>query len=188
MINEPGAAQPLPPCCWLPARPGLPRSSANANALPPVVAEAHRVLRLDTQRADRFRGAHPLRPAHRRRVPTSRAASRSSPMAPPGAPQDVHALGRDPGKARYTGWMRGEEFFDAAATRWSSSTRCRTGRRPWKRGDINGRLTLRGVSHPEKLRVRRRSAPDPAMIATSSAAVPCSARPVWNGQLAACLE
>ncbi|KAG1262791.1 hypothetical protein G6F65_014625 [Rhizopus arrhizus] len=61
-----------------------------------------------------------------------------------------------PGKARYTGWMRGEEFFDA-------------GRHPvvefdslpyWPEtvengGDIDGRLTLRGISHPEKLKVEK---------------------------------
>jgi polyisoprenoid-binding protein YceI len=74
---------------------------------------------------------------------------------PPGAPEDVHRSVEIPGKARYTGWMRGEEFFDA-------------GRHPvvefdslpyWPEtvegGDINGRLTLRGISHPEALQVEK---------------------------------
>ncbi|XGB21293.1 YceI family protein [Streptomyces sp. II-2-2-2] len=59
-----------------------------------------------------------------------------------------------PGKARYTGWMRGEEFFDAARypvvefdslPYWPEVVD--------KGGSIQGRLILRGVSHPETLRV-----------------------------------
>lgn len=65
-----------------------------------------------------------------------------------------------PGKSRYTGWMRGEEFFDS-------------GRYPvvefdsqpyWpdvvdKGGGVQGRLILRGVSHPETLRVEPAECP-----------------------------
>lgn len=59
-----------------------------------------------------------------------------------------------PGKARYTGWMRGEEFFDAGrypVVEFDSI--------PYhpelveKGGGIEGRLILRGISHPETLRV-----------------------------------
>jgi len=59
-----------------------------------------------------------------------------------------------PGKARYTGWMRGEEFFDSARypvvefdslPYWPEVVD--------KGGRIEGRLILRGVSHPETLRV-----------------------------------
>lgn len=61
-----------------------------------------------------------------------------------------------PGKDRYTSWMRGEEFFDAQrypAVEFDSV--------PYdpvmveQGGDIHGRLMLRGVSHPEVLRVER---------------------------------
>lgn len=61
-----------------------------------------------------------------------------------------------PGKDRYTGWMRGEDFFDAQrhpAVEFDSL--------PYdpetvaQGGDIQGRLMLRGVSHPEVLRVER---------------------------------
>ena len=61
-----------------------------------------------------------------------------------------------PGKERYTGWMRGEDFFDAQrhpAVEFDSL--------PYdpdtvaQGGDIQGRLMLRGVSHPEVLRVER---------------------------------
>ncbi|WP_368865772.1 YceI family protein [Stenotrophomonas maltophilia] len=61
-----------------------------------------------------------------------------------------------PGKARYTGWMRGEEFFDAgrhpmvefdSLPYWPDTVA--------EGGDIEGRLTLRGVSHPESLRVEK---------------------------------
>ncbi|MCS4231866.1 polyisoprenoid-binding protein YceI [Stenotrophomonas maltophilia] len=61
-----------------------------------------------------------------------------------------------PGKPRYTGWMRGEEFFDAArhpVVEFDSlpydPARVDQG------GDIHGRLMLRGVSHPETLRVEK---------------------------------
>ena len=59
-----------------------------------------------------------------------------------------------PGKPRYTGWMRGEEFFDSARypvvefdslPYWPEVVE--------KGGSIEGRLILRGVSHPETLRV-----------------------------------
>lgn len=61
-----------------------------------------------------------------------------------------------PGKARYTGWMRGEEFFDAGrhpVVEFDSlpyqPERVEHG------GDIEGRLMLRGISHPEVLRVEK---------------------------------
>lgn len=59
-----------------------------------------------------------------------------------------------PGKARYTGWMRGEEFFDAdrhpvvefdSTPYWPELVE--------EGGGIQGRLVLRGVSHPETLQV-----------------------------------
>ncbi len=61
-----------------------------------------------------------------------------------------------PGKSRYTGWMRGEDFFDASrhpVVEFDSI--------PYppeqveQGGDIQGRLMLRGVSHPETLRVEK---------------------------------
>ena len=61
-----------------------------------------------------------------------------------------------PGKDRYTGWMRGADFFDAQrhpavefdSLPYDPDTVARG-------GDIQGRLMLRGVSHPEVLRVER---------------------------------
>ncbi|WP_315389747.1 YceI family protein [uncultured Stenotrophomonas sp.] len=59
-----------------------------------------------------------------------------------------------PGKERYTAWMRGEEFFDSArypVVEFDS--------RPYwpdpvhQGGVIEGQLILRGVSHPEVLKV-----------------------------------
>ncbi|HBS61566.1 MAG TPA: hypothetical protein DEB32_02290, partial [Stenotrophomonas sp.] len=61
-----------------------------------------------------------------------------------------------PGKPRYTGWMRGDEFFDAdrypvvefdSVPYWPEVVD--------KGGAIEGRLILRGVSHPETLRVEK---------------------------------
>jgi len=61
-----------------------------------------------------------------------------------------------PGKDRYTGWMRGPDFFDAgrypsvefdSLPYWPDTV--------GNGGDIQGRLTLRGVSHPETLRVEK---------------------------------
>jgi len=61
-----------------------------------------------------------------------------------------------PGKPRYTGWMRGEDFFDAErhpVIEFDSlpyhPSELQQG------GEIRGRLMLRGVSHPEVLRVDR---------------------------------
>lgn len=61
-----------------------------------------------------------------------------------------------PGKVRYTGWMRGPDFFDAErhpVVEFDSlpydPARVDQG------GDIQGRLMLRGVSHPEVLRVEK---------------------------------
>ncbi len=65
-----------------------------------------------------------------------------------------------PGKARYTGWMRGEEFFDAdrypvvefdSLPYWPELVN--------KGGGIEGRLILRGVSHPEVLQVEPAACP-----------------------------
>lgn len=59
-----------------------------------------------------------------------------------------------PDKPRYTGWMRGEEFFDAGhfpVVEFDSL--------PYnpnvvmKGGDVDGVLTIRGISHRETLRV-----------------------------------
>jgi len=61
-----------------------------------------------------------------------------------------------PGKPRYTGWMRGEEFFDAArypVVEFDSLPYDPA--RVDRGGDIEGRLMLRGVSHPEVLRVEK---------------------------------
>lgn len=59
-----------------------------------------------------------------------------------------------PGKRRYTEWMRGEDFFDAGrypVVEFDSlpyyPAAIKNG------GDIHGRLVLRGISHPETLRV-----------------------------------
>jgi polyisoprenoid-binding protein YceI len=61
-----------------------------------------------------------------------------------------------PGKDRYTGWMRGPEFFDAGSypfvefdslPYWPETVA--------EGGGIDGRLTLRGVSHPETLKVEK---------------------------------
>lgn len=61
-----------------------------------------------------------------------------------------------PGKDRYTGWMRGPEFFDAgrypfvefdSLPYWPETVA--------EGGGIDGRLTLRGVSHPETLKVEK---------------------------------
>ncbi|WP_312708868.1 YceI family protein [Stenotrophomonas sp.] len=61
-----------------------------------------------------------------------------------------------PGKERYTGWMRGPEFFDAghypfvefdSLPYWPETVE--------RGGEIEGRLTLRGVSHPESLKVEK---------------------------------
>lgn len=80
-----------------------------------------------------------------------------------------------PGKSRYTGWMRGEEFFDSArypvvefdsVPYWPEVVD--------KGGGVEGRLILRGVSHPETLRVEPAECPGPGMIATWSAAAMCS--------------
>jgi len=61
-----------------------------------------------------------------------------------------------PEKPRYTGWMRGPEFFDAErypVVEFDSlpyeASQVEHG------GDIAGRLSLRGISHPEVLRVER---------------------------------
>ncbi|HAI45480.1 YceI-like domain protein [compost metagenome] len=65
-----------------------------------------------------------------------------------------------PGKQRYTGWMRGEEFFDSArypvvefdsVPYWPEVVD--------KGGGVQGRLILRGVSHPETLRVEPAECP-----------------------------
>lgn len=65
-----------------------------------------------------------------------------------------------PGKDRYTGWMRGEEFFDSArypvvefdsVPYWPEVVD--------KGGGVQGRLILRGVSHPETLRVEPAACP-----------------------------
>lgn len=65
-----------------------------------------------------------------------------------------------PGKERYTGWMRGEEFFDARrypVVEFDSV--------PYAPdlavhgGGIHGLLILRGVSHPETLQVEPASCP-----------------------------
>lgn len=65
-----------------------------------------------------------------------------------------------PGKPRYTGWMRGEEFFDAG--RYPVVEFDSIPYRPEvveKGGNIEGRLILRGVSHPETLRVEPAECP-----------------------------
>ncbi len=61
-----------------------------------------------------------------------------------------------PDKPRYTAWMRGEEFFDAArypVVEFDSlpydPAQVEQG------GEIAGRLSLRGISHPEVLRVEK---------------------------------
>ncbi len=127
-------------------------------SLPPVVAEAHRVLRLDTQRSQigfevrtrfgqRIEGLFPHFEGRIEILSDGRHQVHLKMFT-----RSVEI----PGKARYTGWMRGEEFFDA-------------GRHPvvefdslpyWPEtvedgGDINGRLTLRGISHPETLKVEK---------------------------------
>lgn len=65
-----------------------------------------------------------------------------------------------PGKSRYTGWMRGEEFFDSArypvvefdsVPYWPEVVD--------KGGGVQGRLILRGVSHPETLQVEPAECP-----------------------------
>jgi len=59
-----------------------------------------------------------------------------------------------PGKPRYTGWMRGEEFFDAGRYPVVEFDSLPYDPASVERGgDIHGRLMLRGVSHPETLRV-----------------------------------
>ncbi|XEB09843.1 YceI family protein [Xanthomonas sp. DAR 35659] len=59
-----------------------------------------------------------------------------------------------PGKPRYTGWMRGEDFFDAP--RYPTVSFDSQPIAPQvidKGGPVPGTLTIRGVSHPEVLTV-----------------------------------
>lgn len=61
-----------------------------------------------------------------------------------------------PGKPRYTSWMRGEDFFDAArhpVVEFDSLPY--PPQQVEQGGSIEGRLMLRGVSHPETLKVEK---------------------------------
>lgn len=87
----------------------------------------------------------------------------------PGGQQRVRlristAAAEIPGKPRYTGWMRGESFFD-------------TLRHPWMEfvsdpypphalaegGQLHGQLTLRGATRPESLDVERADCAHPGL-------------------------
>ncbi len=117
--------------------------------LPPVVAEAHRVMRLDTQRSQigfevrtrfgqRIEGLFPHFEGRIEILSDGRHQVHLKMFT-----RSVEI----PGKARYTGWMRGEEFFDA-------------GRHPvvefdslpyWPETVESGG----GISHPETLKVEK---------------------------------
>ena len=129
-----------------------------ATTLPAVVAEGPRVMFLDTQHS---RIGFEVRTRFGQRIEGvfPRFEGRIEILSDGRHQVHLKMFTRSvviPGKDRYTGWMRGEEFFDA-------------GRHPvvefdslpyWPDtvadgGDIDGRLTLRGVSHPETLRVEK---------------------------------
>ncbi|WP_045737763.1 YceI family protein [Xanthomonas sp. MUS 060] len=64
------------------------------------------------------------------------------------------AYAQIPGKPRYTGWMRGEDFFDAARyPTVSFDSQPFSPRLLSSGGSISGILSIRGVSHPEVLTV-----------------------------------
>ena len=59
-----------------------------------------------------------------------------------------------PGKPRYTGWMRGDSFFDALRHPWMEFVSDPyAGSDLADGGELRGRLTLRGATRAESLRV-----------------------------------
>ncbi|WP_312253536.1 YceI family protein [Stenotrophomonas sp.] len=143
----------LPGAAWA----GVPAPST-PTSLPPVVSEARRTMQLDLERSQI---GFEVR---------SRLGQRIEGVFPHFEGRvDVLSDGRHqvhlkmftrtveiPGKERYTGWMRGPEFFDAgrypfvefdSLPYWPETVE--------RGGEIQGRLTLRGVSHPESLQVEK---------------------------------
>ncbi len=149
-------------CCLLGLAAGVARAEPPVPALPPAQAAPKQVMELDTARS---RLGFEIR---------TRLGQRIEGVFPRFEGRiDVLSDGRHqvhlrmftgyveiPGKDRYTGWMRGEEFFDAGrypVVEFDSV--------PYdpqlveKGGGIHGRLILRGVSHPETLQVEPASCP-----------------------------
>lgn len=146
---------------WLLALALLPAAWSIAGPAAPVRAglpleHAVRLYRLDPERSllefevrtrlgQRLRGQFPRYEGLVERLPDGRHQVRL---------RISTAAAEIPGKPRYTGWMRGDSFFD-------------TVRHPWMEfvsdpylpdtlahgGQLHGRLTLRGATRPERLDV-----------------------------------